>query len=203
MTKKNLRALGAIAAAAAALSAAPAAHALGNLYPGVGSENQANYTFTAAADGDLVAYFYGSTAGYDNTLSVLINGVQSPITGLDDHTSSVGQALDFGHVNAGDSLVFLLNANISNGVPEHQYFSTKSMNFDNVQHVYSTGYAGLPGVLPAGTYVSFEDLPYGGDLNYFDETFVFTNVATSVPEPTSALLLLAGLGALAARRRRA
>ena len=75
------------------------------------------------------------------------------------------------------------------------------MNGDGVNHVYSTSYAG-GGAVPAGTYVGFEDLPSGGDFNYTDEQFVFTNVASSVPEPANVALMLAGVGLLGLGLRR-
>jgi hypothetical protein len=52
-----------------------------------------------------------------------------------------------------------------------------------------------------GTYVAFEDLPFpDSDFNYFDETYVFTDIAvtSTVPEPTTMLagaLLLLPFGA--------
>ena len=74
--------------------------------------------------------------------------------------------------------------------------------------MYSTSYTAtsprLAGV-PVGTYVAFEDLPFpGSDFNYYDENFVFTNVAAAnessvngaaVPLPAAAwsgLVLLCG-----------
>jgi hypothetical protein len=60
---------------------------------------------------------------------------------------------------------------------------------------------------PVGTYIGFEDLPFpGSDFNYFDDTFVFTDVSTTtngVPDGVSTLGLLgAGLAALLVLRRR-
>ena len=37
-------------------------------YPSPGSFNLADYSFTAVADGDVIAYFGGHTAGYTNWL---------------------------------------------------------------------------------------------------------------------------------------
>ncbi len=169
-------------------------------YANVGVQNPTTYVFTAANTGNITAYFFASTAGYMNDLSLLVNGVDTGIHGLNNQTSAKGLALDFGSVNAGDILVFRLN-NIWPG-NVGPWYSDKAMNSDGVNHVYSTDFAG-DALVPAGTFVSFEDLPGGGDLNYNDEDFVFTNVRTStgVPEPASALLLMLGLGGLLLARR--
>lgn len=188
-----------LVAALGALALAGAANAGTIPYPNPGVANPVDYTFTAASTGDITAYFYGSTAAYTNDLTMLVNGVATGIEGLNNHTSPYGLALDFGAVNAGDTLVFELN-NISPG-GIGPWYSDKSLNSDGVNHVYSTDFAG-DGFIPAGTFVSFEDLPNGGDLNYNDEDFVFTNVATSVPEPTSLLLLAIGIGGLLLARRK-
>jgi hypothetical protein len=114
----------------------------------------------------------------------------------------VGQSLDFGTIAAGQTLTFYINVASTGSV----FYSDKSLNSDGINHVYSTG-VGASGTVPAGTYVAFEDMTGGGDLNYHDETFVFTNVGTdtpAVPEPANLALLMSGLGLVGfmARRRR-
>lgn len=171
-------------------------------YPNPGVENPLEYTFTAATTGVITAYFYGSGAGYTNELTMLVNGVATGIQGLNNHTSQIADSLVMGNVNAGDVLTFVM-VNLSPG-NVGPWYSNKAMNVDGTQHIYSTDFASN-GFIPDGTYVAFEDLDArnGTDFNYFDETFVFTNVNTSVPEPaTFALLAIAGVAAGAARRRR-
>lgn len=168
-------------------------------YPNPGVLNPVNYAFTAASTGDVVAYFWGSTASYTSTLSLLVNGVDTGIVGLNNHTSAYGDALNFGTVNAGDSLVFRLNV-LTTG---DAWYSDIGLNYDGVNHVYSTNFGG-DALIPAGTFVAFEDLPFGGDFNYNDEDFVFTNILDigQVPEPFSALLVGGALAGMFVVRRR-
>ena len=53
-------------AATVALGSATAAQAALPVYGSPGSVNAADYSFTAVADGDIVAYFAGHSAGYTN-----------------------------------------------------------------------------------------------------------------------------------------
>jgi len=160
--------------ASAALAATP-------IYATPGVQNTTTYSFTATNTGDIDAYFAGSTARYDETLTMLVNGVATGVTGLDDHTSSLGQMLDLGHVQAGATLTFLINV-ITSG---NTWYSNPALNSDGANHVFSASYAGGDHGIPAGTYVGFEDLPGGhSDWNYHDETFVFTDVSTIATTPS-------------------
>jgi hypothetical protein len=181
-------------------------------YPNTGTVNPTTYSFTATATGDVIGYFGGSGASFDEQVGLLVNGVLTANGyGLDDHSTAVGDSFDFGPVTAGDTLVFVDRIN-GNGF----VYSDPSLNgpYDapgtvNDNHIYSTNatanqvFAGSV----AGTYIGFEDLPFpGSDFNYFDDTFVFTDVSTTtngVPDGAPTLSLLgAGLAALLVLRRR-
>lgn len=163
-------------------------------YSNAGTENINHYTFTATTTGSIGAYFHDESAGYTNTLSLLVNGVITPESAagvLNNHTSSMGDFVNLGFVHAGDVLTFQLNV-LSTG---ETLYSDKSLNNDGINHVYSTAFSGdVVHGIPTGTYVGFEDLHGGGDLDYNDETFVFTNVVAAIPEPETYAMLLAGLG---------
>jgi hypothetical protein len=164
-------------------------------YPTPGTQNPTTYTFVAASTGPIVAYFYGTGAAYTETLGMDINGVPTGITGLNNHSTSVGTSLDLGTATAGDTLTFFIDVFNTGNV----WYSNQSLNSDGANHVYSTSFAGNA-TIPAGTYVGFEDLAASvSDFNYADEQFVFTNttgtVSGAVPEPASVWLvglLLAG-----------
>jgi hypothetical protein len=174
-------------------------------YNNVGTENPETYSFTATASGTISAYFYqGSGASYDEQVGLLDNGVQLGTTGLDNHTSSSGDEITFGSVNAGDALTFFINVNTLGSTSPQFYtlYSDSSLNSDGINHVYSAPYVaggpysgGISTAVPSGTYVGFEDIlgPNGPDYNYTDEQFVFTDVSvSSTPLPSTWTMLIAG-----------
>lgn len=196
---RNLKTL--LAGATLAVGLAGAAHAALPAYPTPGTQNPVPVTFVAASSGDIVAYFAGQDAGDTEDLGLLINGVDTGSYGLGNHTTSVGTAFNFGHADVGDSLVFFIR-DLSAGL---NFYSKTSLNSDGFNHAYATAYAGGDAGIPAGTFVAFEDQFGGGDRDYNDETFVFTNVRDTqggVPEPATWALMLSGFGLAGATLRR-
>lgn len=161
-------------------------------YSSTGAHNSDSYAFTATSTGQINAYFYGATAAYSNTLTMLVNGVATAETlagVFHNHSSQIGDFVNLGSVNAGDIITFQLNV-LTTG---KTWYSDNTLNSDQLNHVFSTGFSGdVENGIPAGTYVGFEDLIRGGDFDYNDEAFVFTNIS-AVPEPGTYAMLLAGL----------
>ena len=162
--------------------------------------------------GDVIAYYYGSTAAYSSNLAMYVNGVLSSAGWVfPNHDTAPGTSINLGFAGVGDTIVFALqvfgfNPVVLDPAPNPHYigsaiytlYSDPALNaIDGLNHVYTTAYPGMgnplvPGI-PAGTYVAFEDLiglPPDSDLNYNDHDFVFTNIhASDTPEPTSMALL--------------
>lgn len=174
--------------------------------------NPTTYSFTATGSGDVTAYFAGSSAGYGSVIGMSVNNSIPSVFGLQNHSSAYGASLNMGHVNTGDTVTFVLLASYSYYGPgpiNYVWSSKANDNMDHLNHIYSYAYAG-DNLIPAGTYIGFEDLPGLGDKDYNDHQFVFsgpfreTNPNTpNVPEAGSTLAFLGAstLGALAVRRR--
>ena len=188
----------ALALAGSAAMLATHANAAIPVYPSPGVINPVDYTFTAASSGDVIAYFAQNGAGFTNLLGLLVNGVDTGIEGLNNQTTAPGTALNFGPVNAGDVLTFRIRVTNTGDL----FYSERARNADGITHIYSTAYAGGDFGIPAGTYVGFEDLFDGGDRDYDDLGFVFTNVRAGVPEPAAWALMLGGFGLVGASMRR-
>ncbi len=206
------RAFAAMAFAALTLSGLSAVRADLIPYPNSGQYNSATYSFTAAATGDVIAYFAGSDAADDDKLGMLDNGVLTPSGfGLDDHASPIGASFDLGHATAGDTLVFVLD-NLTLGADAYSD-SALNVAYDRSNdtfghnHIYSTQYTATSPIfngVPQGTYVAFEDQSFpNSDFSYADENFVFSNILVNVPEPAGLLILVLAGGSLLLRRRRA
>ena len=128
---------------------------------------------------------------------MLVNGVKTSIFGLNNQTSSVGEAFNLGPVDAGDTIEFF----ISDMSTDVDWYSDAADNSDGVNHAYATAFTGDVSGIPAGTYVGFEDRGTGGDYDYNDDQFVFNNVASpavasSAPEASTWAMMLIGFAGL-------
>ena len=164
----------------------------------------------ASATGDVTGYFVmggplsGGGAAYLDFVR-LFDVTAGTFSGwlFDNQTSTAGLTADFGHVTAGDTLIFEIQVvNLGNTI----FASDSAYSADGSNHGYATGFQRglLNGAeIPAGLYIGMEDLPaLYSDFNYRDDTFVVTGVAP-VPEPGSVVLIGTGalLAAASIRRR--
>ena len=213
MTKNRFLGLGALA-----ICGAITANALPSPYPTPGAYNSTSYSFTATGNGNVTATFVGETAGYGSEVGMSVNGKPVPNFVLQNHSSSPGDSAILGSVMAGDIITFVLIVSTTDRLGpnpptspiDYTWSSDPTKNADGINHIYSAPYAGDL-VIPAGTYVGFEDLPkdgdanYGQDFDYDDHQFVFTGPFQSretVPDGGSTALLL-GLGSLSLAALRA
>jgi PEP-CTERM motif len=209
--------------AAGLLAAAPSLAAT-IPYPNTGQLAFAN-NLTATADGTVTAYFAGSDASDNDTIE-LWDVTQGNVSGfvLPNHGSNIGDStIMLTNVKKGDLLLFILD-NTSTGQFEDSQDDSGTPNTwstDGYNHAYSAlytgGIAGIPTSLDnAAIYVGMEDLAVtglnplsGSDLDYNDDTFVFTDVSINrqnidpTPEPSSFVLFGTGLlGAAGVLRRK-
>jgi hypothetical protein len=152
-----------------------------------------------ATGGHVIATFESNGAGYSNDLYL-----DSPANGLglifNNWTSAPGSTVDLGNFAPGTELIFKVHVQ---NTGDNFFTGPGSRNADGIAHVLvDSDVIGYPGK----TLVGFEDLLGGGDHDYNDLVFSFTNVTStekqSVPEPAGLLLLGTGLALTARRMRR-
>src|SRR5437870_4742804 len=98
-------------------------------YPTPGVENPVTYIFTATTTGDIIAYFAGSTAAFDNVLGMSVNGGPVGPFGLDNHSSALGATFDLGFANLGDTLTFVMR-NLVPGIGDLSSDPTQNVAYD-------------------------------------------------------------------------
>jgi hypothetical protein len=175
-------------------------------YSDAGHVNEQTYSLVATQAGDINVWFAGKgTATNDDVLTAIVNGTPTGIVGLDNQSSTIGQYLNLGHVNVGDTIVFEMR-DLSSG---RNWFTDNATNSDGVNHAYMTAFAGgLVGtsVVPVGLYLGFEDVTgCWSDWNYQDlQFYMSTGSVSAVPEPSTWVMMVlgfAGFGFMAYRRK--
>ncbi len=181
-------------------------------YPYSGTVAPTN-TFTATATGEVDGYFIGKGSAGATDYLQMIDVTTNTSSGwlLNNQTSSLGDQVSFGSVNAGDVLEFQIldTAEIPSGFPNGLVFSSNPANsYDGINHAYAAAWTlgnSIDPSIPSGVYVGMEDLPatpytgapydYPSDFNYTDDQAVFANVSyeAATPEPGSLYLLATGL----------
>lgn len=139
-----------------------------------------------ASTGNVTATFVGSDASLQSQLGL----VGGPSLIFDNAVNAPGDTFDLGNFTAGTVLTFSLNVLGTGNV----FFSGPGAgNPDGIPHAGVETLAGF-------TRVGFEDIFGGGDEDYNDLIFTFTN--TVVPEPASWAMMIGGFGLVGAAARR-
>jgi hypothetical protein len=139
--------------------------------------------------------FLSKTASYSNDLFL----VGAPESILNNQTAVSGQQFSLGSFQAGAELVFKI---FVNDIGKTFFNGIAANNADNVLHTAYSARIGKPVI------VGFEDLYGGGDRDFDDLVFSLSNVVigttpvVAVPEPETYAMLLAGLFAIGALKRR-
>ena len=134
-------------------------------YPNVGTIEPTNI-FKASSTGAITGYFVqGAAASGGGAADLDFVGMLDVTTNtfsgwlFNNQTTTPGTIANFGHVSAGDTLVFELeNVSLGNII----FASDPTRSADGVNHVYQAAWGGgiLNGAaIPAGIYLGTEDEP--------------------------------------------
>jgi hypothetical protein len=154
-----------------------------------------------ATGGDVVVTFDLNDAGYMSEL--FLEGAYGDQFGalFNNWTTAVGTSLNLGSFASGTELVFKLVVQQTGNV---FYTGDPNRNVDGLVHA-------VVGPSNDRVLVGFEDMLGGGDFDYNDLVFAFSNVAAgggssgaaaAVDEPSTLVLLGGGLSLLVALMRR-
>lgn len=152
--------------------------------------------FVVADDGPVNAYFAGGSASYTSYMSTIIGGV-TRFEGFNNQTSDIGDFRSYGEHKAGTNVEAVLYNLSTNDI----WYSDISKNSDGFNHVFASQF-NLPGGGSA-VFVGFEDIRGLGDRDFNDNSMIFTNIEIApIPEPSTYLMLLAGLMLVYLSRKR-
>src|SRR5437867_653221 len=131
---------------------------------------------------DVILTFEGSDAGYTDILWTTSPSLVGPI--FNNHMTAVGQTWNLGQFAAGTEIIFAVNV-LNTG--NWWYSGPGTRNADGVEHF------GVFTELSTATdlFVGVEDLYGGGDRDYNDVQFTFSNLAAETPDMAYTLPLLA------------
>ncbi len=151
-----------------------------------------------ANGGAITATFEGLSAAYTSMIRLASADFTSGWV-LPNQSTAVGTTFNFGSLAAGAHFGFDL---LVSDTSDTWHTGAASGNSDGVVHANAVENWNGTG----RTYVAFEDQRGGGDRDFNDYTFSFTNapMVNAVPEPENYVMLLAGLGMIGwiARRRK-
>ncbi len=169
----------ALALAAAALAVSVPAAAAEPVYAPVGTPNGVFYSFEAAGDGDLTAFYLGGfTRSFTSRLKVFVNGSQLGPAAFNTQFATPGSSFTFGSVSEGDKIEFVLDILAPPSVSNQEIWSTIGQSTpgsddDGLNQIFSESWGGgaftyadngfgtvMNGMIPAGdyTFVAFEDI---------------------------------------------
>lgn len=180
------------AALALTLGVSAAAEAATYTGPGIlGARVTAKYTGNIA-----VTYLGKITANLISQL-YLKKADGSSVLLFDNSVDPVGKTINIGSYTAGQLLNFYIIVSPGTRYPFTWSTGAASNNVDNKIH------AVVEELANDVTKLGFEDIYNGGDADYNDVMFQFSNTyATPIPVPAGGALLATGLVGLAALRRR-
>lgn len=174
----------------------------------VAEEGTEGQRVLAEKTGEIVATYRGNSAWNNNTLYLMLDAFGKPgddgnyandMLLFNNKTDRVGTSLSLGKFDAGTELIFRLHTVYwENASKVNEFFTGEAgRNADGYEHARVES-----DWKKDETLVSFEDL-YGGLFDYNDMSFSFTNtIAAPVPEESTLILGLAGLGLMGWMNRR-